>query len=278
MRPAAIFGLAGVAAVLLAQQDPAEKAARTVLDTKCAGCHGPAKMSDLDVRDRALLLKGGKRGPAIVPGKSADSLLYKAVRRDSELQMPPGKGALTAAEIKAIGDWIDKGAKWTGPATASTAPSWWSFKKPARPPAPKVADAARVRNPIDAFILAKLEEKKLKLAPEADRRTLARRAYFDLHGLPPTPEQVDEFVNDKSPDAWEKLVDRLLASPRYGERWGRYWLDLVRYADTSGFETDHFFIAAWLSSGKFRVAVCTSKRPPSGISRSELPANSAVIL
>jgi hypothetical protein len=245
MRLAGILSLAGVAAILFAQQEPAEKAARTVLETKCAGCHGPARMSDFDVRDRAALLKGGKRGPAIVPGKSAESLLYKAVRREGELQMPPGKAALTAAEIKAIGDWIDKGAKWTGPATTAAAPSWWSFKKPARAAVPKVADAARVRNPIDAFILAKLDEKKLKLAPEADRRTLARRASFDLHGLPPTPEQVEEFVNDKSPDAYEKMVDRLLASPRYGERWGRYWLDLVRYADTSGFETDHFFIAAW---------------------------------
>jgi hypothetical protein len=201
-------------------------------------------MSDLDVRDRAALLKGGKRGPAIVPGKADESLLYKAVRRDGEIQMPPGKTALTAAEVGAIRDWIDKGAKWTGESKA-VAPSWWSFKKPVRPAVPTVSDAARVRNPIDAFILAKLDEKKLKLAPEADRRTLARRAYFDLQGLPPTPEQVEEFANDKAPDAYEKLVDRLLASPRYGERWGRNYLDLVRYADTSGFETDHFFIAAW---------------------------------
>jgi hypothetical protein len=201
-------------------------------------------MSDLDVRERAALLKGGKRGPAIVPGKAEESLLYKAVRRDGELQMPPGKTALTAAEVGAIRDWINKGATWTGESKA-VAPSWWSFKKPVRPAVPTVSDAARVRNPIDAFILAKLDEKKLKLAPDADRKTLARRAYFDLHGLPPTPEQVEEFVNDKAPDAYEKLIDRLLASPRYGERWGRNYLDLVRYADTSGFETDHFFIAAW---------------------------------
>jgi hypothetical protein len=110
---------------------------------------------------------------------------------------------------------------------------------------PPVQNAAWIRNPIDAFILARLEEKGLRPAEPADRRTLARRASFDLHGLPPTPEQVDEFVRDESGDAYEKLIDRLLASPRYGERWGRYWLDLVRYADTSGFETDHFFITAW---------------------------------
>ncbi|HYP13891.1 MAG TPA: DUF1549 and DUF1553 domain-containing protein, partial [Bryobacteraceae bacterium] len=112
---------------------------------------------------------------------------------------------------------------------------------------PAVKNASAVRNAIDAFVLTKLEQKGLQPAPKADAQTLVRRAYFDLHGLPPTPEQVEDFVNDKSTDAFEKLVDRLLASPRYGERWGRYWLDLVRYADTSGFETDHFFTTAWRS-------------------------------
>jgi hypothetical protein len=231
--------------VLFGQSDPTEKPARAVFEAKCAACHGPAQMSGLDLRERDTILKGGKRGPAVVPGKADESLLYKAVRREGDLQMPPGKAALTAAEVNTIRDWINAGAKWTSTAPKTTAASWWSFKKPVRPAVPVVKDAARVRTPIDAFILARLEEKKLHLAPDADRRTLARRAYFDLHGLPPTPEQIEEFVNDKSPDAYEKLVDRLLASPRYGERWGRAWLDLVRYADTSGFETDHFFITAW---------------------------------
>jgi mono/diheme cytochrome c family protein len=244
-RIAPIVFLTGLLVVLYAQSDSAEKPARAVLEAKCVGCHGSAHMSDLDLRERDAILKGGKRGPAIVPGKADESLLYRAVRREGDLQMPPGKAALNAAEIKAIGDWINAGAKWTSSTPKAAAPSWWSFKQPVRPAVPAVQDASRVRNPIDAFILAKLEEKKLHLAPEADRRTLARRAYFDLHGLPPTPEQIDEFVNDQSPDAYEKLVDRLLASPRYGERWGRQWLDLVRYADTSGFETDHFFITAW---------------------------------
>jgi uncharacterized protein DUF1553/uncharacterized protein DUF1549 len=126
-----------------------------------------------------------------------------------------------------------------------TPSSWWSFRKPVRPPVPAVKNAAGVRNPIDAFILARLAERGLRPAPPAGRRTLVRRAYFDLHGLPPSPEQVEQFVNDPSADAYEKLIDQLLASPRYGERWGRYWLDLVRYADTSGFETDHFFTTAW---------------------------------
>ncbi|MGH9719878.1 MAG: PSD1 and planctomycete cytochrome C domain-containing protein, partial [Bryobacteraceae bacterium] len=223
-----------------------EKAARAVFETKCGTCHGDTRMSDLDLRDRATILKGGKRGPAVVPGKADQSLLYKAIRREGELQMPPGKIALSAPEVNAIRDWINAGAKWDSKGTSTGAgQSWWSFKKPVRPAPPAVKNAARARNPIDAFILAKVEEKGLNPAPEADRRTLARRAYFDLHGLPPTPEQVEQFVNDQSPDAYQKLIDRLLASPRYGERWGRYWLDLVRYADTSGFETDHFYTTAW---------------------------------
>ena len=241
--PAAIG--VGLIAALFAQTDPAEKSARNILETKCAVCHGPAQMSGLDLRERPTILKGGKRGPAVVPGNAEQSLLYRAVRREGELKMPPGNTALTAAELDAIRDWINGGVTWSGGAEKRPEPTWWSFKKPARPAPPVVKDAARVGNPIDAFILSKLEQKGLQLAPEADRRTLARRAYFDLHGLPPSPEQVEEFVKDQSPNAYEKLIDHLLDSPRYGERWGRQWLDLVRYADTSGFETDHFFITAW---------------------------------
>ena len=181
----------------------------------------------------------------MVPGKAADSLLFQALKREGELKMPPGDKPLPAVEVEAIGRWIDSGAKWDAAARPATQVSWWSFRKPERPAAPKVTNAAAVRNTIDAFILARLEKEGLKPAPEADRRTLIRRASFDLHGLPPSPQEVEDFVNDRTPDAYEKLVDRLLASPRYGERWGRYWLDLVRYADTSGFETDHFFPNAW---------------------------------
>lgn len=228
-----------------AQTESVETAARKILDAKCVICHGQTRMSDLDLRESKTALAGGKRGPSIVPGKADESLLFKAVKRDGDLQMPPGKSSLTTAEIATLRDWINKGAKWDT-ATAkqpAAAPTWWSFKKVVRPPVPAAKTTSQ--NPIDAFILAKLEQQGLKPAPAADRITLARRAYFDLHGLPPTPEQVDEFVSDKSSDAYEKLIDRLLASPRYGERWGRYWLDLVRYADTSGFETDHFFTTAW---------------------------------
>jgi hypothetical protein len=155
--------------------------------------------------------------------------------------MPPGDAALSAAEIVLLRDWINAGARWeAGVASSQVAPAWWSFQKPVRPPVPSSA-----KNPIDAFVLARLAEKGLRQASRADRRTLARRAYIDLHGLPPTPDDVQAFVDDKSPDAYKKLIDKLLDSPRYGERWGRYWLDLVRYADTSGFETDHFFTTAW---------------------------------
>lgn len=237
-----IFAL-GAWAVAAAQQSPVEQRAKALLDAKCLSCHGAAKMSDLDLRETASMLKGGKRGAAVVPGNAEASLLLKAIRREGDLQMPPGKTGLAADEIALLREWINAGAR-REPAS-SAASTWWSFRKPVRPPVPAVKNTGWVRNPVDAFILAKLEEKGLRPAAEAGRRTLARRAYFDLHGLPPTPEQVDEFVNDKSPESYEKLIDRLLASPRYGERWGRYWLDLVRYADTSGFETDHFFVNAW---------------------------------
>jgi cytochrome c553 len=218
--------------------------AASILQAKCLACHGATRMSDLDLRTTETMLKGGKRGPAVTPGNAGASLLYRAVRREGDLQMPPGKDALTPAEITALRDWIDAGARMAPAREGAAEPTWWSFRKPVRPPVPSVKSAPAA-NAIDAFILAKLEKKGMRPAPPADPITLARRAYFDLHGLPPTPEQVDEFVKDPAGNAYEKLIDRLLASPRYGERWGRYWLDLARYADTSGFETDHFYINAW---------------------------------
>ncbi|MBK5291439.1 MAG: DUF1553 domain-containing protein, partial [Acidobacteriia bacterium] len=221
-----------------------ENQAKAILDTNCLACHGQARMSDLDLRETSSILKGGKRGPAVVPGNAGASLLLQAVQREGALQMPPGKTPLTPAEIAILAAWISAGAKREA-APGAPSPSWWSFQKPVRPPVPAVKNASWTRNPIDAFVLAKLEEKGMAPAAPADRRTLVRRAFFDLHGLPPAPEQVDQFVNDQAPGAYAKLIDRLLESPRYGERWGRYWLDLVRYADTSGFETDHFFVTAW---------------------------------
>src|SRR5439155_13853991 len=189
--------------------------------------------------------RGGTRGPTVVAGNAAQSRLLQAIRRTGELSMPPGP-RLADSEIAAIEAWIAAGAAWpktTSPAT-SLAPEWWSFRKPSRPPVPASKDTW-VRTPIDAFVAAKLADQKLKPMREADRRALVRRAYLDLHGLPPTAEQVEKFVNNSAPDAYEKLIDELLASPRYGEKWGRHWLDLVRYGDTAGFEQDPYLLYAW---------------------------------
>ena len=201
-------------------------------------------MSGLDLRSAASARKGGTRGPAIVPGQAANSLLVHAVTGTEELSMPPGDARLSEKDINILKDWINAGANWPENAVADNSPSWWSFQQPEHPELPDLDDDW-VRSPIDAFVLAKLNAQGLQPAEPASRSTFVRRAYFDLHGLPPTPDAVQQFVEDRSPDAYEKLIDRLLESERYGERWGRYWLDLVRYADTSGFETDHYYTTAW---------------------------------
>jgi hypothetical protein len=198
-------------------------------------------MAGLDLRSRAGMLTGGARGPALVPSKAAESLLYKAAAREGSLQMPPGKQVLKPADVAALKTWIDAGAPWSDTTSTREEPSWWSFRRIAKPPLPSPAAA----HPIDTFVSSALAREGLQAAPPADRRTLIRRAMFDLHGVPPTPEEVDAFVHDKDPQAYAKLLDRLLASPRYGERWGRHWLDVVRYADTGGFETDVYLASAW---------------------------------
>ena len=230
----------------LAETPPPDLAgsAKAILDTHCSACHGQARMSGLDLRSAASARKGGTRGPSIVPGQAAKSLLVHAVTGTEELSMPPGDARLSEKDIKVLKDWINAGANWPENAVANNSPSWWSFQQPEHPELPDLDDDW-VRSPIDAFVLAKLNAQGMQPAEPASRSTLARRAYFDLHGLPPTPEAVQQFVEDPSPDAYEKLIDRLLESERYGERWGRYWLDLVRYADTSGFETDHYYTTAW---------------------------------
>ena len=224
---------------------PTDAAARAILEKNCLGCHGPAQMSGLDLRQRDTILKGGKRGAAIVPGNAEGSLLYQAVAGKGELKMPPGRPPLSTEELATIKQWIQDGAKWDVEGAQRQASSWWSLKKPQRPPVPAVKNADWVQNPIDAFVLSKLEEKGLRPAPTADPLTLVRRVYFDVTGLPPTPQQIDEFLADHSPEAYSKLVDKLLASPQYGECWGRHWLDVVRYAESGGFETDIFFPNAW---------------------------------
>jgi uncharacterized protein DUF1549/uncharacterized protein DUF1553/cytochrome c len=217
-----------------------------ILERSCLGCHGVGnQLSGLDLRSRESALKGGSKGPALVPGSAARSLLYQMIAGRRAPLMPP-QGKLPAAEIATIRRWLEAGAPWaTGAVETAREQVWWSFKTPVLPPIPHVKNRAWVRNPIDAFILAKLEAKGLQPSPPAPRRVLIRRAYMDLIGLPPTPEEVRAFEADRSPDAWEKVVDRLLASPHYGERWGRHWLDLVRYADSSGFEGDKDRPLAW---------------------------------
>ncbi|MFN7934967.1 MAG: PSD1 and planctomycete cytochrome C domain-containing protein [Bryobacteraceae bacterium] len=227
-------------AAALFAADGVEVSARKILEAKCISCHGAAKMAGLDLRTADALAKGGGRGPAVVAGKPDASLLMKAVRKAGELKMPPGKDSLSAAEMETLRQWIAEGAKWTG-ASAAAVPNWWSFRPVTRP-----AIAAPVKpNPVDHFVWERLKKEGLTPSKPASRAALIRRATFDLHGLPPTPEEITAFVNDTAPEAYEKLLDRLLASPRYGERWGRHWLDVVRYADTGGFETDVYFANAW---------------------------------
>lgn len=216
-----------------------------LLQAQCASCHSAAvAMSGFRVDSREALLKGGQRGTALQPGNAAASLLVKAIQHQGKLTMPPGK-KLPASDAQLLEKWIDAGAAWpTSSAASAPTKKWWSFQSPVRPAVPGLADS-KAQSPIDAFIDDKLRKEKLQPSPAADPRTLIRRAYLDLHGLPPAADRIDQFVNDKSPDAYEKLVDELLASPRYGEKWGRHWLDLVRYGDTSGFEQDPYLLYAW---------------------------------
>ena len=218
---------------------------RPLLEAKCLGCHGVGnRLAGLDLRTREAALKGGTRGAAFVPGKADKSLLMQLVSGNRAPLMPP-TGKLPAGEIALLKHWIDNGATWPSSAITKAQPQvWWSFRTPKTPPVPNL-HSAWIRNPIDAFTLAKLQANGLKPSPPAPRRILIRRAYMDLIGLPPTPQEVEAFVSDKSPNAWEKVVDGLLASPRYGERWGRHWLDLARYADSGGFEGDKDRTLAW---------------------------------
>ncbi|MFN3324311.1 MAG: PSD1 and planctomycete cytochrome C domain-containing protein [Bryobacteraceae bacterium] len=213
---------------------------------QCFGCHGEGNtFGQLDLRTREAMLKGGRRGPAVVPGDSAASLLLRVLDHTGEIKMPPGDGKkLEPALIATVRDWVDAGAPFV---QKEAAQKWdykeedlWAFRPVRKPTPPPIA-----RNPIDAFLLAALQQHGLQPAPKADRRTLIRRAALDLTGLPPTPEEIEIFVNDRSPSAYENLVDRLLTSPRYGERWGRHWLDVVRYADSSGYSNDFERPNAW---------------------------------
>ncbi len=213
-----------------------------LFEKRCYGCHGAGQQMSglrLDQKDAAMRV--------IRPGNSKDSKLIHMVTGADGKVMPPSGARLTAAEIAMLRNWIDKGAEWpvSATTTASSAPTHWSFRKIARPEAPAVRDRAWARNPIDNFILAKLDAEGIAPSPEASRGTLLRRVSLDLTGLPPSAGEMDEFLRDNRPDAYERAVDRLLASPHFGEKWARYWLDLARYADSDGYEKDRTRPWAW---------------------------------
>jgi mono/diheme cytochrome c family protein len=230
-----------------------KKSVREVLADKCVKCHGGKKTEgNLDLSDRAELLKGGATGPAIVVGKGKESFLYQVLAHSREPHMPKNRDKLPDEAIAKIAEWIDNGAPYDAPLvtkaktiawTERTLPDdsrkFWSFQPLQRAELPAVTDAKWSRTGIDRFILAKLEAAKLTPNAAVERRKLIRRAYFDLIGLPPTPAEVDSFLNDPAADAYEKLLDRLLASDHFGERWARHWLDLARFAESHGFEHDY---------------------------------------
>ena len=219
---------------------------RPILKAYCFECHGEGdKLSGgLDLRLRRLLVKGGEKGAAIAPGKPEMSLLLKRVHHG---EMPPGKKKLSEAQIDALQRWIAAGAKVNGPEPESVTPgllitaedrAFWFFQSVRRPEVPTTKKEDRARTPIDALLLDPLRKQKLGFAPDADKQTLIRRATFDLTGLPPTLGEIEAFLKDDSADAYEKLIDRLLASRHYGERWGRHWLDVAGYADSEGYGQD----------------------------------------
>ena len=228
-----------------------ENEIRPLLVERCVKCHGPKKSeSNLRLDALAGAIKGGDNGPAIVPGKAGESLLIKAVRHEGELKMPPDE-KLADREIAALVSWIQSGAAWPegrslgggghslrGGPISSEERAFWSFQ-PVEDPAPPRVEGVQVHNDIDRFVSRRLDQSRLKATSLADRRVLIRRATFDLTGLPPTPGDIQAYLDDESPDAFEEVVERLLRSKAYGERWGRHWLDVVRYSDTAG-ETGDF--------------------------------------
>jgi mono/diheme cytochrome c family protein len=255
-----VAGSAGPATKVPSAADVAlfEKEVLPLLKANCFKCHGGGDKlrGNLRLTDRDAILKGGDSGPAVSLDKPGNSRLLQAINWRDGLEMPP-KGKLPAADVAVLTRWVNAGLPWTpgetrpvakAPGKSTISPealNYWAYKRVHRPAVPAVKDTAWIRNPIDAFILAKLEANNLRPAPPAERPALVRRLYYDLTGLPPTPEQVDAFVRDSASDAYEKLVDRLLASPQYGEKWGRHWLDVVRFAETNGYERDGPKPFAW---------------------------------
>jgi hypothetical protein len=217
-----------------------------LLESRCVRCHGGvATKGGLSLATAQALRNGGDSGPAVEPGKPEESLLLEKVSGEAP-EMPKGGRPLSADERTVLRQWIEQGAHWPeGLVLREPKTEWWAIRPLERPRVPHVRRTSWIRTPIDAFVLEGLEDRGLGPSPEADRRTLVRRLTFDLIGLPPTLEEVEAFVGDDSPDAYGRLVDGLLASPHYGERWGRHWLDVVHYGETHGYDKDKRRDHAW---------------------------------
>jgi mono/diheme cytochrome c family protein len=254
LRP--LVAICSVVAVLVGNAQAAEPNAaglalfesqvHPVLAGVCFRCHGDQQSGgELRVDSREALLTGGDSGPAIVPGKADLSLLVRAIRRADDVSAMPPDAPLKPEQIAGLVAWINAGAPWPEKPPKFDAAKHWSYQSVAAHGPPSVKNIAWCRNEVDRFILAKMEAAAQKPAPEADRRTLIRRLTYDLTGLPPTPAEVAAFEQDAADGAYERVVDRLLKSPHYGEQWGRHWLDVVRYADTAGENTDHPLPHAW---------------------------------
>jgi cytochrome c553/mono/diheme cytochrome c family protein len=219
-----------------------------ILERHCVHCHsGDEPKGSLALTNAARARQGGDSGPAWVAGRPDDSLLIQYVTGEKPA-MPKDALPLSADDVAALRDWIAAGAAWPADVTLLDkrfdGQSWWSLSPVSRPDVP-IVDPGWVRTPIDAFVLPRMRAEGLSPSPEADRRTLIRRLTFDLHGLPPTPEQIDQFLSDTADGAYERLVDRLLESPHYGERWGRHWLDTVHFGETHGYDKDKTRPHAW---------------------------------
>ena len=249
--PAALLPLTCLAAG--AGEELFREIVQPTLKQQCLGCHGEGNtFAELDLRTRDGALKGGLRGAAVVAGDPGSGTLIAALEHAGELKMPPGgdEKKLPADTVRAFREWVAAGAAY-GPAASEAAWDYaeedlWAFRPLQKTAPPEIADTEmKIRTPVDRFILEKLAEKNLPPGPRADKLTLLRRVTFDLTGLPPTPQEVREFLDDTDAGAYKKVVERLLASPRYGERWGRHWLDVTRYADTSGYSNDFERPTAW---------------------------------
>ena len=238
-----LFHILTAPVYLIATSFLSEKAS-VIINKHCLACHGETQVSGLDLRTREAALKGGTHGPAVIPGDAINSLLYQAVLQTGKLKMPVG-GALSEKETQILHQWIQDGFIWIQDSEAMKTSSWWAFETLQQPSLPAVKNKKWINTPVDAFILQKLEENNLQPASPANKLTLLRRAKFDLHGIPPSEQEIKDFIEDSGPNAFSRLIDRLLASPRYGEQWARHWLDVARYADSSGLDEDVTMPYAW---------------------------------